>query len=260
VADVTCVYSDFVAASLPQDVRAKAIKIALPFDCAAIAAVGRSTKKAERFTFVTVFDFCSYPQRKGPQRAIAAFKQAFNAAEPVRLIVKSMHGDEMPEQFAALKQMAADDPRITFVDAEWSTEETLTLLAQAHVFLSLHASEGFGRLLAESMLLDTLVIATDYSGSTEICRRDTALTLPYELVPIGPQDYLLGDGQHWARPDEAAAAEAMRHALHHWHAPELAAMRRRARERVQQNFSLEVTAATLRDLFDAGWRRRAAAA
>jgi glycosyltransferase involved in cell wall biosynthesis len=171
-----------------------------------------------------------------------------------------MHGDAMPEQFAALKRTAADDPRITFVDAEWSTEETLKLLAQAHVFLSLHASEGFGRVLAESMLLDTLVIATDYSGSAEICRPDTALTLPYELVPIGPTDYLLGDGQHWAQPDEAAAAAAMRRALRDWHAADLTAMRRRARERVQQNFSLEVTAATLRELLNAGWRRRAAAA
>src|SRR5215207_3821288 len=60
---------------------------------------------------------------------------------------------------------------------------------------ALHASEGFGRIVAESMLPNTLVIATDYSGSQEVCQVETALPVPYTLVELGPDDYPLGAGQ-----------------------------------------------------------------
>ena len=45
--------------------------------------------------------------------------------------------------------------------------EVNTLLADVDVYVSLHRSEGFGLVMAESMYVGTPVIATDWSGNTE---------------------------------------------------------------------------------------------
>lgn len=249
--DLVCVYSDFVRDGVPADIRTDILKLPMAVDAAAIAAAAGSLEKAAVFTFVTVFDFWSYMARKGPDRAIAAFRNAFHPAEPVRLVIKAMHGSDRPEQLARLRALAGDDPRIEIIDEVWPTERVLRLLATAHVFVSLHASEGFGRLLAESMLLDTLVIATDFSGSREFCTAGTALCVPYTLVPVG-NDYLFGEGQFWAAPDIAAAAEAMRRAAAGWGNVELTRMRTQARQRIEHEYSLEAVAAALSRLFPQG--------
>jgi glycosyltransferase involved in cell wall biosynthesis len=250
-ADLVCVYSDFVCDAVPADIRPRVVKLPMAMDVGAIAAAAGSPGKADIFTFVTVFDFWSYMARKGPDRAIAAFRSAFDPAEPVRLVIKAMHGSDRPEQLARLRTLTGDDPRIEIIDEVWPTERVLQLLATAHVFVSLHASEGFGRLLAESMLLDTLVIATDFSGSREFCTAETALCVPYTLVPVG-SDYLFGEGQFWAAPDIAAAATAMRRAAAGWGNAELTRMRAQARQLIEHRYSLDAAAAALSRLFPQG--------
>ncbi len=252
-ADATCVYADFVLNSLPADIRESTIKLPMPFDCTSITGDAANTEKEELFTVAAMFDFGSYIQRKGPLHVIAAFKAAFGANEHVRLVLKSMHRSDRPEEFASLQRLIGDDPRILLVDSIWPSEQVHRFLKAAHVFVSLHASEGFGRVLAESMLLDTLVIATNYSGSSEICTPETALLVPYELVPLADDDYLLGSGQHWARPDIAAAAAAMRLAFREWRAPPLTKIRERARDLIQSRFSLEATASSLGHLMRDAW-------
>ena len=66
------------------------------------------------------------------------------------------------------------------------------LLATTDAFVSLHRSEGFGFGLAE----DFLNAATGYP-------------VPYELVPVGADEYPDHDGQLWAEPDIGVAARHM---------------------------------------------------
>jgi glycosyltransferase involved in cell wall biosynthesis len=84
------------------------------------------------------------------------------------------------------------------------------LQAAADVFVSLHRAEGFGLPIAECMALGKLVIATDYSGSTDFVSAECALPVPYRLVPVGERAYPLGGGQRWAEPDLDEAARLMR--------------------------------------------------
>ena len=48
-------------------------------------------------------------------------------------------------------------------------DELLSLYGCCNVFLSLHRSEGFGRGIAEALLLGVDVIATAYAGNTDFC-------------------------------------------------------------------------------------------
>jgi glycosyltransferase involved in cell wall biosynthesis len=248
--DLVCVYSAFVESSLPADLRPSAIRIPMAFDVAALEAVASKVEKAPVFTFVAMFDFASGVQRKGPHRAIAAFKAAFDEGAPVRLLVKSTNGDRRPEEAARLRELVGGERRIALIDAKWESDAVRRCLAEAHAFVSLHASEGFGRVLAESMLLNTQVIATDYSGSQEVCSPDTALVVPYTIVPVGAGDYYFGEGQHWAQPDIGAAAAAMRDVFANWNSERLSAMRKRGRKHVRDQFSLERSAAALRRVIE----------
>src|SRR5690606_18864171 len=75
---------------------------------------------------------------------------------------------------------------------------------------SLHRAEGFGLPIAEAMALGKLVIATDYSGSTDFVAADCAMPVPCRMVAVGERAYPLGGGQFWADPDPDEAARLMR--------------------------------------------------
>ena len=64
--------------------------------------------------------------------------------------------------------------------------------------------------IAECMGLGKVVIATDYSGSTDFVSADCALPVPYGIVEVGEKAYPLGGGQRWADPDLGEAARLMR--------------------------------------------------
>lgn len=75
-------------------------------------------------------------------------------------------------------------------------------------------AEGFGRGLAEALQLGLHLIATDYGGNTDFCRRpefanQTSL-VPWRWAAVRAGQYPYGEGQRWANPDVSAAAAAMR--------------------------------------------------
>jgi hypothetical protein len=96
------------------------------------------------------------------------------------------------------------------IDTRFSRGEMLSFLRQSDCFVSLHRSEGFGLGMAEAMAFGKPVIGTDYSGSTEFLTESTGFPVSFSLRPVQLGEYIFADGQSWAEPDEAAAAEAMR--------------------------------------------------
>jgi hypothetical protein len=61
------------------------------------------------------------------------------------------------------------------------------------------------------MLSGKLVIATDYSGSAEVCRPGTAMLVRSRKVKIKPGEYLpAATGLMWAEPSIPHAAQLMR--------------------------------------------------
>lgn len=163
------------------------------------------------FIFLFSFDFHSYFARKNPLAVIAAFRAAFpRGRDDVRLVIKSVNGDRLPDQYALLAAEAARDPRIICHDGFLSREAMFALLASTDTYVSLHRSEGFGLGLAESMYLGKPVVATGYSGNLDFMNAGNSCLVGYRMVDVGPGEYPAAAGQQWAEPDVEDAAACMR--------------------------------------------------
>ncbi len=167
-----------------------------------------------RHLFLFAFDFHSFPARKNPEAAVAAFERAFagDRDAPVGLVVKVMGDNQRrAEAMGRLRDAAARDPRIHVVDAMLSRADQLALIAACDSFVSLHRSEGFGYGPAEAMCLGKPVIATDFSGTTDFVSERTGYPVGYRLVPVAADEYpYVQPGSVWADPDIDAAAAHMR--------------------------------------------------
>ena len=185
---------------------------------AVTAAPGRAYRRADfglpegRFLFLFTFDWNSYVARKNPMACIDAFQVAFppGGAAGVGLVLKVMGGRDDDPRWRALLARVTADPRILVLHGTLDRDAVLGLAALCDAVVSLHRSEGFGRTLAEAMLLGKPTIATDHSGNTDFCTPETCALVPARLVPVQPGEYPWGDGMAWAEPDVGQAALAMR--------------------------------------------------
>ena len=165
----------------------------------------------DRFLFLYVFDWNSYPARKNPQAAIDAFRRAFpTGREPVGLVLKTMNARPGDPRWQLLLASAAADRRIAVLAETLDRGEALGLFAACDAYVSPHRAEGFGRTLAEAMLLGLPVIATAHSGNADFLTPDTGFPVAYRLVPVGHGDYPFGEGLLWAEPDLESLAKNMR--------------------------------------------------
>ena len=161
------------------------------------------------FFFLFIFDLASIMERKNPLGLIRAFKKAFPNKEDACLVLKITRAEKYPADMNRIRA-EADDPRIILIQEDMPREKLLALMNLCDVYVSLHRSEGFGLTMAEAMLLGKPVIATAYSGNMDFMDEKTALLVPYKRVEL-EQDYPpYHRGNHWAQPDEAAAATFMR--------------------------------------------------
>jgi glycosyltransferase involved in cell wall biosynthesis len=169
---------------------------------------------ADAFLFGFVYDYASVAARKNPLGLIAAFGRAFAAGaagdDGVALVLKTLGGDRHPEEHGAVLAAAAEHERVTVVDDHLSTEDKNALIRELDCYVSLHRSEGFGLTIAEAMLLETPVIATDYGGSRDIATPFNALLVDARPVAIGPGHEPYPERGEWAEPDLDHAAAQMR--------------------------------------------------
>ncbi|MDG5497952.1 glycosyltransferase family 4 protein [Niveispirillum sp. BGYR6] len=165
------------------------------------------------FLFVCAFDGLSGMPRKNPLAVVAAFREAFPSGnEPVSLVVKGMRATVGSEElYRQLEEACRQDPRIHLIDGTWARSDMLGLLQAADCFVSLHRAEGFGRCLAEAMLLGKPVIATGYSGNMDFTLPGTAALVDHDCRPVEPGEYPYAEGMIWAEPDISHAAWWMRH-------------------------------------------------
>lgn len=206
--------SDFVAdafrARSPVPVLSMPLAVSLP-------KTARSYSKPyfglrdDHFTFLFTFDSASYLERKNPIAVVRAFKSAFpKRHEKVRLVLKTMNPPHKHPLWEALIAESQSDSRIEVITTRLTRDEVLGLCCVADAFVSLHRSEGFGRCIAEAMLMGKPVISTNYSGSLQFAREGTAAAVDYRLIPVADCSYPFWQGQHWADPDIEHAAWHMR--------------------------------------------------
>ena len=203
--------ADVFAAVAPVPV----VHVPMPVPEPVISAAGRDALglPADRFLFGLVYDYASVAARKNPLGLIDAFARAFGDEEQVGLVLKTLGGERWPAEHAAVLSAAGAHANVTVVDAHLPTEDKNALIRELDGYVSLHRSEGFGLTIAEAMLLETPVIATDYGGSRDFVTAFNALPVDARVVPIGPgNDPYPADGE-WAEPDLDHAAACMRAAL-----------------------------------------------
>jgi glycosyltransferase involved in cell wall biosynthesis len=169
------------------------------------------------YTFLFAFDLRSYHQRKNPLAVVDAYTDLV-AARPgadVALVVKMAGGDVRPEAADALLERLRERTerrgmgRVVVVEQGLTDTETKNLVLCCDSFVSLHRSEGFGRFLAEAMLLGKPVIATAWSGNMEFMNEDVACLVGCRFVPVREGEYPFWRGQSWADPDVDQATAFM---------------------------------------------------
>ncbi|TCM18708.1 glycosyltransferase involved in cell wall biosynthesis [Novosphingobium sp. PhB165] len=163
---------------------------------------------SDKFLFGFAFDGLSGFARKAPLATIQAFKAAFPTNTSVGLVIKGMRVFDDPAWNEVISAVGHDQ-RIHFITQSLPRGSLLDLWRSLDCFVSLHRSEGFGRNVAETMLLGKPVIVTGYSGNMDFTRHDTAALVPYTLRAVANGEYPFSSGQIWAEPDIFIAAATM---------------------------------------------------
>ena len=163
----------------------------------------------EGFCFLFVFDYRSVFKRKNPLGIVAAFRQAFPPGAGPSLVLKSVCGDEFPEQREALAAAVADRPEIHLIEEKLPVEVKDAMIASCDCYVSLHRSEGLGLTMAEAMYFGRPVIATAYSGNLDFMTGDNSCLVPYETAAIGDDAPPYPAHGEWAEPDLEYAARMM---------------------------------------------------
>ena len=165
-----------------------------------------------RFRVVSIFNLGSSFLRKNPVAAIMAFRAAFGESDAAELVLKISDGARYPAERDRIHAAIAGARNIRLIDAVWDRAALQELLASADAYLSLHRSEGFGLTLAEAALAGIPVVATNWSGSTDICPPELCYPVDHALVPFNdPHPAYAGLRRaRWAEPDVAHAAEQLR--------------------------------------------------
>ncbi|MBL8437406.1 MAG: glycosyltransferase family 4 protein [Zoogloeaceae bacterium] len=174
---------------------------------------GRLDLPTDAFVTALVFNCDSSFERKNPLAAIAAFHAALGEEEDAFLILKTNRLRAAPESLARLADAIAGHPRIRIEGELWPAEEIAMVLGEADAYLSLHRSEGFGLTIAEALLRGTPVVATAYSGNTDLAPPQLYYPVPATQVAVAdphPDFRALAGTAHWAEPDVAAASAQLR--------------------------------------------------
>ena len=196
--------------------------------------------------FLCMFDFNSYIARKNPAAVIEAFRLAFpSRVGDERLLIKTINGHANAEALHDLQRQVADDDRIVLIDGSFARGEVCGLVQDADCYVSLHRSEGFGRILAEAMLLGTPVIATDWSGNTSFLDSTTGFPVSCTLRGVRSDEYVYAEGSVWAEPSAEDAAQNMRRITRDPRA--VAAVTAKARRTMQQHYGLAAAASRIDD-------------
>jgi glycosyltransferase involved in cell wall biosynthesis len=203
-------------------------------------------------SFLFAFDFNSTAGRKNPWDVIAAFQQAFPGRENARLVIKASNGHLHGAAAERLRYLAGADHRIELVERYLSVAELARLYADCDAYVSLHRSEGFGLTVAEAMIRGIPVISTDYSATREFVDERAGWPIPCTLVEVGAGSPPYQPDGHWAQPDVAVAAAAMRAV-----AQDPAQARQRgaaAREHLLRTRSVAAAARWVREQLDAAYQ------
>ncbi|WP_460711819.1 glycosyltransferase family 4 protein [Nocardioides dilutus] len=165
---------------------------------------------AGTYVYGFVFDYFSVFERKNPLGLVAAFREAFPTPGEGALLIKSINGDQRPEDRERLILAIDGRPDIVLVERDLPREELDGLLWGIDCFVSMHRAEGFGFTMAESMAIGKPVIATGYSGNLNFMHQGNSRLVRHRLCPVAPGNDPYPVSSVWADPSVRHCARLMR--------------------------------------------------
>ena len=194
--------------------------IAMPL-AASVARTKNFTRKhfglpERKQLLLYAFDFNSHLVRKNPQAVIDAFNRQFVGNRNVCLVLKVMNSNPEDASWKAFQKQLAKNNQIILIDRTLDRAEVLGLIKACDVYVSPHRAEGFGRTMAEAMLLGKPVVATNYSGNQFYMNPDHTFPVDYELVSAKQGEYHFvenSDEAVWAQISIAHLGTQMQAAL-----------------------------------------------
>ena len=169
------------------------------------------------FLYLMMYDGHSVAQRKNPDGVISAYKRAVAAASgsltaddgrKAGLVIKA--GSLTEKESRELSEKLSGCPNTHIISGSFEKTEVNSLIACADVLVSLHRAEGFGLVMAEAMLNEVPVVATDWSANTEFMDEQAACMVPCRMVRLKRDIPPYKKGSRWAQPDTGAAAQFMK--------------------------------------------------
>jgi glycosyltransferase involved in cell wall biosynthesis len=187
------------------------------------------------------FDGSSYLVRKNPHVLVQAFAQSGLAARGWRLVLKTKHLMDRPEDGKAFAALAASSTGVVLIDEPMAHEELACLFATADIYASPHRSEGFGLTVAEAMAAGKLVVASDYGGSRDFLDATCGFPVPVKVVTLDQDFGHYTKGGVWSEVDRNAFMRALVDAADQIEAGNLA-LGGRARARIHAQLSADAVA------------------
>jgi hypothetical protein len=157
------------------------------------------------YNFFFSFDTMSYHSRKNPYAVISFFKKIvaenlFN--KKFNLLIKINNHEKDNNIIKNLKkEIDVNFLNIKFITENYTENEYFNLLNLVDCVISLHRSEGFGRLISEAMSLGKLAICTNYSGNLDFSNFMNSISVKYDLIDVNPNEYPYYKNCKWANPD-----------------------------------------------------------
>lgn len=206
--DSVCSISSFSASSIEKTIKEKVCVVPLPFNTNIEPIPNKIKDKNDIFVFYFAFDGNSFISRKNPLAVINSFRTAFQKNENVQLIIKVMNSPSN-DLWNECKRIVYLDTRIKIIDESLSREKYIELIQSINCVISLHRAEGFGRIIAESMLLEKPVIVSNYSGNKDYNNINNSFLVDGEEVPLFKGDYHLYEDNFWFQPSIEDASRQM---------------------------------------------------
>ena len=219
----------------------------------------RGESVADDFTFVVFLDFDGGVERQNVASVVAAFTRAFAPSEGPRLAIHVQHADRSPAEYRALlASLDRPDVEVVSVDGDPQDDVLRGYDPERSCLVSLHRSEGTGRLFERAMCLGVPIVASRHSVSTELLDDDHAFLVSGSTRDVPTTEYACEPGATWYEPDVDEAADLMRLVFVE---PEMARRRAaRAQDRARRLVAPLVTVRAMRDrLASIAQGRRAAA-
>jgi glycosyltransferase involved in cell wall biosynthesis len=189
---------------------------------------------ADHFTFLSNFDFS---ERKGWRQLLLAWARAFDANDPVCLVLKTLSVARWDEEYARERIRHFIEKRlgggkgdrlapIVIASERMTGPDLPRLYAAADAYVSPSRGEAWGRTYMEAMAMGLPTVGTTWGGHLDFMSGDGSWLVPGELVPVGDDADVVDElyrGHRWFEADVDVLADVLREI-----AGDPAAARRRA--------------------------------